>query len=204
MMVGWLQKLSTKKMTPASQLWTFSIYAATFQQHLHIEHFISRLIRISGLALPIMISLIKGYQTKRFKWWIWNHNFVNFMDVFMSWLNFKKCLLHRWRRICSNGNHNFVLYSLNMTYRIRLGRVCTNMSFTKGDTCLSALASLPKIPRSALFLVGFVLLGLQLSIQCFVIYCLSFFLAMTLSVYDDLWVFMFLWYIWPVLYSFDC
>ena len=50
------------------QLWTFHLYVATFQQHLHMEYISLRWYDIPDLVIPIKISLIEGCCQQGMYW----------------------------------------------------------------------------------------------------------------------------------------
>ena len=50
----------TKEMISIFPLWTFHLYVATLQQHLHMEYISLSWYDIPELVVPIMISLIQG------------------------------------------------------------------------------------------------------------------------------------------------
>jgi hypothetical protein len=73
-------------------LWTFHLYVATFQQHLHMENIISlSWFDIPELVVPIRISLIEGcckqgsYWTKGSSWLSWSHHKVLRSPPWLGW-----------------------------------------------------------------------------------------------------------------------
>ena len=65
-------------------MWTFHLYVATFQQHLHMEYISLSWYDIPELVVPIRISLIEGcceqgsYLTKGSSLLGWSHHFESF------------------------------------------------------------------------------------------------------------------------------
>ena len=57
---GWKWNFTTKEMISISPLWTFHLYVATFQQHLHMEYISLRWYDIPELVVLIRIFLIEG------------------------------------------------------------------------------------------------------------------------------------------------
>jgi hypothetical protein len=72
-----LWSFTTKNIISIFPLWTFHLYIATFQQHMHMEYIFLSWSDISNIVVHIIISLIEGYcqqgsyWTKGFKWFNW-------------------------------------------------------------------------------------------------------------------------------------
>jgi hypothetical protein len=54
------RNFTTKKIISIFPLWTFHLYVAAFQQHLHMEYIYLSWYDIPELVVPIRISLIEG------------------------------------------------------------------------------------------------------------------------------------------------
>jgi hypothetical protein len=88
-------------------LWTFHLFLATFQHHLHKEHISLSWYDILGLVVPIRIYLIKGrcqqgsYWTKGSSWLSWSHHYESFAVATMTWFTVMEYLCLKRPRICS-------------------------------------------------------------------------------------------------------
>jgi hypothetical protein len=98
-------------------LWTFHLYVATFQQHLHMEYISLSWYDIPELMVPITISLIEdccyqgSYWTKRSSWLSWSRHFESFTVATMTWLTVMEYLCQKWTRICSTCRKHFLVLS---------------------------------------------------------------------------------------------
>jgi hypothetical protein len=90
--VGDELNFTTKEMISIFPLWTFHLFVATFQQHLHVGYISLRLSDIPELVVPIRISLIEGccyqesYWIKGSYWLSWSHHFESFTVATMTLL----------------------------------------------------------------------------------------------------------------------
>ena len=129
-------------------LWTFHLYVATFQQHLHMEYISLSWYDIPELVVPIRISLIESscwqgsYWTNDFSWLSWNHHFERFTVATMTWLTVMEYLCHKWPRICSTCRKHFQILSSFITYH----RVCDYIN-TTGATNVAGTAYLSGAPE---------------------------------------------------------
>ena len=88
-------------------LWTFHLYVAAFEQHLHMEYTSLSWYDMPELVVPIRISLIYGcckqesYWTKGSSWLSWSHHFESLTVATMTWLTAMEYLCHKWPRLCS-------------------------------------------------------------------------------------------------------
>jgi hypothetical protein len=82
------------------QLWTFHVYVAPFQQHLHNANISLRWYDISELAAPIRISLLEDVANTEATeingsfWKRWSHHFENITVTTMTWLTVMEYLCH--------------------------------------------------------------------------------------------------------------
>ena len=56
-----IESITTEEIISISPLWTFHLYVATFQLHLHMDYISLSWYDIPELVVPIRISLIEGY-----------------------------------------------------------------------------------------------------------------------------------------------
>ena len=98
-------------------LWTFHLYVATIQQHLHMENISLIWYDNPELAVPIRISVIVrcclqgSYWTKGFHWLTWSHFFESFTVATMTGLTAMDYLCHKCPRICSTCRKHFPVIS---------------------------------------------------------------------------------------------
>jgi len=87
------RNLTIKEMISIFLLWTFHLYVATFQQHLHMEYISLSWYDILELVVPVRTSLIEGlpltrnYWAKCSSWLSWSHHFECFTVALMTWLS---------------------------------------------------------------------------------------------------------------------
>ena len=115
-------KLYDKEIISIYPLWTFHLYVATFQQHLHMEYISLSWCDISEFVVPIRISLIEGCW---YQWSYWTkcssclslcHHFESFMVATKTWLTAMEYLCRKWPLICSTCRRHFPVLSSFMTY----------------------------------------------------------------------------------------
>ena len=105
-------------------LWTFHLYVATLQQHLHMD--ISQLIRYSRACGSYQEFLDRGLLLTRkllnhdYSWLSWSHHFESFKVATMTWLTTMEYLCHKRPRMCTTCRKHFPVLSSLMTYH----RVC--------------------------------------------------------------------------------
>ena len=92
-------------------LWTFHLYVATFQQHLHMEYISLSWYDIPELLVSIRISLIEGCCKQG--------SYSKVLVSTMTWLSIMEYLCHKWPRTCSTcRKHSPVLFSLMNHHRV--------------------------------------------------------------------------------------
>ena len=146
-------------------LWTFHLFLAPFQQHLHMEYTsLSRWFRCCGSYRDFRdrgILLTRKLLNKWFLLLSWSLHFECFTVTTMALLTVTEYLCHKWPRICSKGHKYFPVLSSFMTYH----RLC-NWSDMTGVTSVAGATYPSGAPEFApIFLLTSV--GLMLSITCF-------------------------------------
>jgi len=152
------------------QLWTFRLYVATFQQHLHMQYISLSWYDIPELMVPIRIFLLEGcywqgsYRTNGSSWLSWNNHFESFTVATMTWLTVMEYLCHKWPRICSTCPKHFPVLSSFMT------RLTRRVPFVEQE-----LLILPEHLSSPPVFSGVPITRSLVLCVCFVDRCLSFF-----------------------------
>jgi hypothetical protein len=156
-------------------LWTFHVYVATFQQHLHMGYISLSWYNIPELVVPIRISQRVTANKEATEQMVplvlrWSHHFESFTVATMTWLTIIEYMRHKWPRICSTCRQYFPFLSSFMTCH----RVCNSIN-TTGATSEAGTAYLfaEHLSSSPVFSGVRVTRSLVLC-ACFVDRCLSF------------------------------